>query len=569
MTQAPEQPTEQTGEPAENVEAHSGQHAVAVARAHGVEVMFTLSGAHVFPMYDGAVTADPPMKILDVRHEQTAAFAAEAMGKLTRKPGLAVLTAGPGVTNGVSAVAQASFSGSPLVVVGGRAPQNRWGSGSLQELDQPPILAPVAKLARTIHAAAEVAEGMHEAFTLAGSSHRGPVFVDIPMDEFFNSSASVRPVVGPHQPLEPDGDAIADIAELLGQSQRPVLILGTDVWADGAEEAALRLVEEIGIPVITNGMGRGVIPGGHPLLATKARGAALNGADLVVVAGTPLDFRLGYGVFGGPDKNGEGATPARVVHLADSPGQVSQHADLAAEASGDLTLVLDGLRDAVSALVRRPDWSTWVSTLQDTVQQAAARDGELLGATADPIHPARIYGELVPRLAEDAIVIGDGGDFVSFAGKFVEPKRPGGWLDPGPYGCLGAGLGAAIAARLSRPSAQVVLLYGDGAAGMSLMDVDTLVRHNLPVVMVCGNNSAWGLEKGPMQMLYGYDVAADLAPQTRYDEVVRALGGAGETVTDPKQIGPALDRAFAANVPYLVNVITDVNAPYPRNTFGI
>ena len=582
MTQAPEQPTDPSApsaidqpaaepsgahhtEQSEPVEAHSGQHAVAVAREHGVEVMFTLSGAHVFPMYDGAVTAEPPMKILDVRHEQTAAFAAEAMGKLTRKPGLAVLTAGPGVTNGISAIAQAQFSGSPLVVVGGRAPANRWGTGSLQELDQPPIVAPVCKLARTIHKADDVADGMHEAFTLAGSSHRGPVFVDIPMDEFFNSSSSTRPVLGERVRAEPDGDAIADIAELLGQAQRPVLVMGTDVWADGAEEAALRLVEEAGIPSITNGMGRGVIPGGHPLLVTKARGAALGGADLVVVAGTPLDFRLGYGIFGGKD----GATPARVVHLADSPGQVSQHADLAAEASGDLTLLLDGLRDALANLVRRPDWSAWVSNLQDTVKAGIERDAELLAAEADPIHPARIYGELVPRLAEDAIVIGDGGDFVSFAGKYVEPKRPGGWLDPGPYGCLGAGLGSAIAARLSRPSAQVVLLYGDGAAGMSLMDVDTLVRHNLPVVMVCGNNSAWGLEKQPMQMLYGYDVAADLAPQTRYDDVVRALGGAGETITDPREIGPALDRAFAANVPYLLNVITDVNASYPRNTFGI
>ena len=185
------------------------------------------------------------------------------------------------------------------------------------------------------------------------------------------------------------------------------------------------------------------------------------------------------------------------------------------------------------------------------------------------MHPARIYGELVPRLADDAVVIGDGGDFVSFAGKFVEPKRPGCWLDPGPYGCLGAGLGAAIAARVARPSSQVVLLLGDGAAGFSLMDVDTLVRHNLPVVMVMGNNSAWGLEKGPMQMLYGYDVVADLAPRTAYDSVVKSLGGAGETVTDPKEIGPALDRAFAAGAPYLVNVITDVNAAYPRNTLGI
>ncbi|MEO7421218.1 MAG: acetolactate synthase [Ornithinibacter sp.] len=581
MTQAPEQPTHEpvedstaapTGAPTaagqahhEPVDGHSGQHAVAVARAHGVEVMFTLSGAHVFPMYDGAVTADPPMRIIDVRHEQTAAFAAEAMGKLTRVPGLAVLTAGPGVTNGVSAVAQAQFNGSPLVVVGGRAPANRWGMGSLQELDQPPILAPVSKSARTIHSAAEVAAGMDEAFALAGSSHRGPVFVDIPMDAFFNSSASARPRVGERPRVEPDGDLLSDIAELLGQAERPVLVMGTDVWADGAEEAALRLVEEAGLPAITNGMGRGVIPGGHPLLVTKARGVALGGADLVVVAGTPLDFRLGYGLFGGKD----GATPARVVHLADSAGQISQHADLASEASGDLTLVLDGLRDAVAGLVRRPDWSSWVGRLQDTVKSAVARDAELLGATADPIHPARIYGELVPRLEEDAIVIGDGGDFVSFAGKFVEPKRPGGWLDPGPYGCLGAGLGAAIAARLSRPSAQVVLLYGDGAAGMSLMDVDTLVRHQLPVVMICGNNSAWGLEKQPMQMLYGYDVAADLAPQTRYDEVVKALGGGGELVTDPRQIGPAIDRAFASGVPYLVNVITDVNAAYPRNTFGI
>jgi acetolactate synthase-1/2/3 large subunit len=185
------------------------------------------------------------------------------------------------------------------------------------------------------------------------------------------------------------------------------------------------------------------------------------------------------------------------------------------------------------------------------------------------VHPARIYGELLPRLADDAVVIGDGGDFVSFAGKFVEPKRPGGWLDPGPYGCLGAGLGSAIAARLARPSAQVVLLLGDGAAGFSLMDVDTLVRHGLPVVMVMGNNSAWGLEKGPMQMLYGYDVVADLAPRTAYDGVVRALGGAGETVTDPRQIGGALDRAFDSGVPYLVNVITDVDAAYPRATFGI
>ena len=207
--------------------------------------------------------------------------------------------------------------------------------------------------------------------------------------------------------------------------------------------------------------------------------------------------------------------------------------------------------------------------MQAGVAAAVERDGALLSAEANPVHPARIYGELLPRLADDAVVIGDGGDFVSFAGKFVEPKRPGCWLDPGPFGCLGAGLGAAMAARIARPSSQVVLLLGDGAAGMSLMDVDTLVRHKLPVVIVVGNNSAWGLEKGPMQFLYGYDVAADLAPETAYHDICKALGGDGEAVKDPREIGPALDRAFASGSPYLVNVMTDVNAAYPRSTTGV
>src|SRR5215217_7037541 len=230
----------------QQISGHAGELAVAVARAHGVETMFTLSGAHVFPMYDGAVKAEPPMRLLDVRHEQTAAFAAEATGKLTRRPGLAVLTAGPGVTNAISAIAQAQFAGSPMVVVGGRAPQSRWGSGSLQELDQPPIVASITKLARTIPTAAEVTSGFDEAFTVAGSSHRGPVFVDVPMDEFFNQGTGVVPDGSPVRGADPDPDAIAAVADLLAAAARPVLILGTDVWADGAEGAALDLVEAAG-----------------------------------------------------------------------------------------------------------------------------------------------------------------------------------------------------------------------------------------------------------------------------------------------------------------------------------
>ena len=547
------------------VDGHGGNHAVAVAAAHGVTTLFTLSGAHVFPMYDGAVNAEPPMRLLDVRHEQTAVFAAEALGKLTRVPGLAVLTAGPGVTNGISPIAQAQFSGSPLVVVGGRAPESRWGTGSLQEFDHPPLLTPITKLARTVHDVVDIASAVDEAFVLSRSSHRGPTFLDVPMDQFFAQASIERPAPRQRTRTEPDTDSLAEVGALLAEAQRPILVIGTDVWADGAEVAALRFVEAVDVPTVTNGMGRGIIPGGHRLLVTKARGTALGTCDLAIVIGTPLDFRLGYGVFGGK----EGAPTAKVVHLADSEGQISRHADLAGSAFGDLTKMIDGLHSALEQQLRKPDWSSWLSELQAGVAHGVQRDRELLRAEADPIHPARVYGELLPRLEDDSIVIGDGGDFVSFAGKYVEPKRPGGWLDPGPYGCLGAGLGSAIAARIARPSAQVTLLLGDGAAGMSLMDVDTLVRHNLPVVMVCGNNSAWGLEKQPMQMLYGYDVVADLAPQTRYDDVVKALGGGGETVTDPNQIGAALDRAFAADAPYLVNVITDVNAAYPRNTFGV
>jgi acetolactate synthase I/II/III large subunit len=541
---------------------HGGAHAVAAARRHGVTTIFTLSGGHIFPVYDGAVKADPPLRLLDVRHEQTAVFAAEATAKLTRTPGLAVLTAGPGVTNGVSAIATAHFNSSPVVVLGGRAPDYRWGAGSLQELDHPPILAPITKRAWTQHAAAGIGAAVDEAFVLAGAPHRGPVFLDIPMDALFSETTARLPALEKPPPASPDPGAIAQIAGLLSEAERPVLVLGSDVWLGGAEEAARQAAQTLLLPVITNGQGRGVLPAGHDLLVTRARSLAFGEADLVIVVGTPLDFRLGYGEFGA--KNG--AARARVVHIADAADQLAAHCPLAGSAAGDLAAVLQGLTGA--AVPRKPG-DPWLERLQDVVRGAMAADGALLASDASPVHPMRIYGELTRILADDAVVIGDGGDFVSYAGKYVEPKRPGGWLDPGPYGCLGTGLGYAIAARLARPDAQVALLLGDGAAGFSLMDADTLVRHRLPVVMICGNNGSWGLEKHPMQMIYGYDVAADLQPQCRYDEVVSALGGAGELVTEPAEIGPAFRRAFDSGVPYLVNVATDPAIAYPRSTTGI
>jgi acetolactate synthase I/II/III large subunit len=547
------------------LEGHGGALAVAVARRHGVEEMFTLSGGHVFPLYDGAVRADPPLRLVDVRHEQTAVFAAEATAKLLRRPGLAVLTAGPGVTNGVSAITTAHFNGSPVLVLGGRAPTGRWGAGSLQELDHPPLVATVTKRAATVAEVADVPAQVDRALALAAAPHRGPVFLDIALEALFSSATAALPDPDPPPERRPDPDALAAVARLLGQAERPVLVLGSDVWADRAEDAARRCAETLRLPVVANGQGRGILPGDHGLLVTRARSLAFGSADLVVVAGAPLDFRLGYGSFGGRD-----GPPAKVVHLVDAPEQVAGHVQLAGSVAGDLRLVLDGLTEAVTTQPgRRPDTGPWLERLRDQARAAAAADRELLDADADPIHPARVYGELRRVLDDDAVVIGDGGDFVSFAGRFVEPARPGSWLDPGPYGCLGTGLGYALAARLARPSAQVVLLLGDGAAGFSLMDVDTLVRHRLPVAIVCGNNGIWGLEKHPMRMLYGYDVAADLQPQCRYDRVAEALGAAGELVTSPVELAPALRRALDADVPYLVNVATDPEVAYPRSTSGL
>ena len=556
------------------VSGHGGALALAAARRYGVSALFTLSGGHVFPLYDAAVTTDPPLRLVDVRHEQTAVFAAEATARLTRTPGLAAVTAGPGVTNSVSAVTTAWFNGAPVVVLAGRAPDYRWGTGSLQEIDHPPLLAPVTKRAWTSRETAKVAESVDEAFQLALSPHRGPVFLDISLEAIYGQAEADipdAPVPGALAPAgqAPDAGDVGQIAALLREARRPVLILGSDVWLGGAQDAARQAAEELQLPVIANGQARGVLPGGHDLLATRARSMALRTADLVVVVGTPLDFRLGYGSFGPQD------APARVVHVADTAAGIATHVELAARAAGDLTAFFTELTAQLAdhpAAGRRapggadPDWGP---RLAEAVRIAHAADAPLLASDASPVHPARIYGELLKVLDDDAVIIGDGGDFVSFAGKYLEPVRPGGWLDPGPFGCLGTGLGYAIAARIARPAAQVVLLLGDGAAGFSLMDADTLVRHRLPVVIICGNNGGWGLEKHPMRALYGYDVAADLQPGCRYDEVVRALGGAGELVSTAAGIGPALRRAFAANAPYLVNVVTDPEIAYPRSTTGV
>jgi acetolactate synthase-1/2/3 large subunit len=531
------------------IEGHAGQQAVAAMLQFGTDVMFTLNGGHIWPLYEGA--RDQGMRIVDTRHEQSATFAAEAYAKLTRCPGLAALTAGPGVTNGVSAVTSALFNGSPVVVMGGRAPSARWGSGSLQEFDHTPLLAPITKLSATVTDAAGAGAQVHAAARLACEPHRGPVFLDFPLDVFGPSAGDV-PDSGIGGGAAPDAEAVTRLAEMVAGAERPAFLVGSDAYWDGAWTELEAAAEALGVPCFFNGLGRGMLAADHRLAFLRTRGLLKQRADVVVVVGTPLDFRVGFGKFG----------QAQVAHVVDAESRVAPHVDVPTVV-GDIAAVLRGLAEHTGD---RVDHGGWIAELRAAEQAEVTAEAPLLAASAGPIKPTRIYGELRKRLARDAVVICDGGDFVSYAGKYVEVNQPGTWLDTGPYGCLGNGLGYAIAARVVRPDAQIVLMLGDGAAGFSLMDVDTLVRHNLPVVMVVGNNGIWGLEKHPMQMIYGWDAACDLQPETRYDQVVISLGGGGETVTDPEQVGPALDRAFASGVPYLVNIITDAADVYPRNT---
>ena len=533
------------------IEGHGGDLALAALRAYGVTEMFTLSGGHVFPLYDAAHRSDFP--IYDVRHEQSAVFAAEAVAKLQRRPGLAVLTAGPGVTNGISGLTSAFFNASPVLVLGGRAPAFRWGSGSLQEIDHVPVVASITKHAATVGSTEDIPAAVAAALTAALSPHRGPAFLDLPLEVVFSAADAPAPAAPQIPVLEPDPDEVARAAALLAGARQPVIIAGSDVWSGDAVGALREAAEALQVPVFTNGMGRGALPPEHPLAFAKARRTALGQADVVAVIGTPLDFRLSFGDFG----------DAQVVHVVDAPGQRATHVTPAVSPAGDLRLILAGFAGHPGD---RVDHAERLAALRAAEDAAKARDDEAMAADTDPIRPARVYGELRRVLAPDAVTIGDGGDFVSYAGRYLEPARPGTWLDPGPYGCLGTGMGYAMGARVTYPDRQICVLMGDGAAGFSLMDVESLVRQRLPLVIVVGNNGIWGLEKHPMQAMYGYDVAADLQPELRYDDVVKALGGAGETVAKSADLAPALARAFDAGVPYLVNVLTDPADAYPRSS---
>jgi acetolactate synthase-1/2/3 large subunit len=542
-------------ETTQETQLHGGRLIAKRLKAHGVTKLFTLSGGHLFSIYDGC--REEGIDLVDVRHESTAAFAAEGWAKVTRQPGVAALTAGPGVTNGMSALGSAQQNHSPVLVLGGRAPQMRWGQGSLQEIDHVPFVRPLTKLAATADSTAEIPGLVDEALACAVQPHSGPTFVDFPLDLVFMEAEEAESDATLPDPSSGPGADTVEIeraAALLRDAERPVVMAGTNLYWGRGENALLALIEERGIPVFLNGLARGCVPADHELFFSRARSTGLKGADVAVVIGVPMDFRLGFGGSLGED------TEIVVVDVAE-PERPHPRA-VAAELYGALPATLDALRTAAGG---EADTGAWVAELRSTEDEKRAAEREQLDDDRAPLHPLRIYRELAEVLDRDAIVVGDGGDFVSYAGRVIDSHQPGCWLDPGPFGCLGTGPGYALAAKLAHPDRQVVLLLGDGAFGFSGMEFDTLARHGVNVVGVMGNNGIWALEHHPMMFLYGYSVAAKLRPETRYDQVVEALGGHGELVRAPAELRGALDRALSAGRPALVNVLTDPSVAYPRS----
>ena len=543
----------------DSTQVHGGRLIAARLRAHGVTKLFTLSGGHLFSIYDGCRAEG--IEIVDVRHEQAAAFAAEGWAKVTRTVGVCALTAGPGVTNGMSAIASASHNRSPVLVLGGRAPQFRWGQGSLQEIDHVPFVRPLVKLAATAQDTAEIPALIDEAMQTAINPHSGPVFVDFPLDYVFGEADSPAPpgaLLDPSRGPGADGREIERVAAMLRDAERPVIMAGAGLYWGRGEAAIRALAEELRIPVFLNGLARGCLPADHELAFSRARSTGLRGADVALVIGAPLDFRLGFGAAFAQD--------GEIVAVDVAEPDQDPPRTLAGELYGALPATLDALRAAAGGDEPGPARETWIASLRATEDETRAGEADELADDRAPLHPVRVYGELIRLLDRDAIVVGDGGDFVSYAGRLIDSYQPGCWLDPGPLGCLGSGFGYALAAKLAHPDRQVVLLLGDGAFGFSGMELDTLARHGVAVVAVVGNNGIWALEKHPMEAIYGYSVAADLRPQTRYDQVAQALGCHGDLVSTPGELRPALERAFECGGPALVNVLTDPTVAYPRRS---
>ena len=540
---------------------HGGWLVAKTLKKEGVEVVFTLSGGHIAAIYDGCVREG--IRVVDTRHEQAAVHAAEGWAKCTRTPGVALLTAGPGVTDGVTGVANAYLANSPVLVIGGAAPLSLWDRGALQEMNQIELLRPITKWARTVHETPRLAEYIAAAFRQMVNGKPGPVFLEVPMD-VLNNLADTDTVFEPGEPANyragghtaPDPDLVVKAAALLEQAKRPVIMAGTAVWWCDAAEPLRQLAERIQAPVFLNGAGRGCLPPTHPLYFTASRRKALEGADTILAIGTRMDFRLNHGQ--------PPLIPAQANLIwFDLAGEdIGVNRGAAVGLAGDVGLSMKQLAEATKQLGQEE----WLSYIHTEERRGLERDSAALNSDAVPVHPMRFCREIRDFIDEDTTVVGDGGDIVSYGAKVINVTKPGYWLDAGPMGCLGTGTGYAMAAQLARPGKKVLILHGDGAFGLNGMEFESMVRQKLPVVSIIGNDGAWGQIKHPQKSIIGHATAAELTPGIRYDKMVEALGGYGELVERPEDIRPALERAFVSGLPACVNVLIDPDKPYGRST---
>ncbi len=523
---------------------HGGWIVAKILKREGVEVVFTLSGGHIAAIYDGCKREG--IRVVDTRHEQAAVHAAEGWAKCTRTPGVAILTAGPGVTDGITGVANAYLAGSPILVIGGAAPLSLWDRGALQEMNQIDLLRPITKWARTVHETTRLGEYTASAFRQMLNGKPGPTFLEMPMD-VLNNLADTDTLFDPGEPesyrygghTAPDPDMVVKAAALLENAQHPVIMAGTAVWWCDASEPLRQLAERINAPVFLNGAGRGCLSPTHPLFFTASRRKALEGADTILAIGIRMDFRLNHGQ--PPLIPAE----ANVIWFDLAGEDVGVNRGAAVGLVGDVGLSMQQLTGITKQLVE----GDWLAYIRREERNALGRDGALMSSDEVPIHPMRLCREIRDFIDEDTTVVGDGGDIVSYGGRVINVYKPGYWLDPGPMGCLGTGTGFAMAAQIARPGKKVLILHGDGAFGLNGMEFESMVRQQLPIVSIIGNDGAWGQIKHPQKAILGHATAAELSPGIRYDKMVEALGGYGELVQRPDDIRPALERAFASGLP--------------------
>jgi acetolactate synthase-1/2/3 large subunit len=533
-----------------------GQLVARTLKQAGVGHVFTLCGGHILPIYDGCLTEG--IGIIDTRHEQAAAHAADAYARLTRGVGVAVVVPGPGVTDAVTGVANAYAARSPVLLIGGAAPLGLRGLGALQETEQIALLRPITKGAWSVPETRQIPEVLATAVRTALSGRPGPVFVEIPVDVLMTTiedRLAPIPTGYVHRTRGAVETAtLGRLEALLASAERPVVMAGGGVYWDDAAKSLAAFAERAGVPVFMNGAGRGALSTDHPNAFFQTRGWALGHADVVLVLGTPLDFRLGYG------RPPTFAEDARVAMIDVDPAELGRNRPLELGIAGDIDVILRQLTEALPRGLESRS-APWRTELRRREGEARAKLVELAATDQAPISHYRWAWEIACAVTRDTIVIGDGGDVVNCAAKFVPIDRMGQWMDPGPLGCLGVGPSFALAAKLLRPDQRVLLVSGDGAFGLNGMELETAVRFKLPFTCVIGNDGGWGQIRSPQVSFFGEGrTVATSLPTTRYDLMVEALGGRGAYVTDPSQIGPVLARALASDEVWCVNVALDPEA---------